>query len=100
LIAANEVKRNCVRVTEREEKVRNINCEPINKNRIEGVAEQDERAVDREATPISRAARCEPACRVVRQGAQSIMAVPYADYNVIYCHIISSNLGAIPRQNS
>jgi hypothetical protein len=39
LITANEVKRNCVRVTERGEEAWSINCEPMNKNLIEGAAE-------------------------------------------------------------
>ena len=52
LITANEVKRNCVRVTERGEEAWSINCEPMDKNRIEGVAEQGERAGNREALVI------------------------------------------------
>ena len=52
LITANEVKRNCVRVTERGEEAWSVICEPMNKNRIEGAAEQGERANDREALVI------------------------------------------------
>ena len=44
LITANEVKRNCVRVTERGEEAWIVICEPMNKNRIEGAAKQGERA--------------------------------------------------------
>jgi hypothetical protein len=44
LITANEVKRNCVRVTERGKEAWSISCEPMDKNRIEGAAEQGERA--------------------------------------------------------
>jgi hypothetical protein len=44
LITANEVKRNCVRATERGEEAWSENCEPMDKNRIEGGAEQGERA--------------------------------------------------------
>jgi hypothetical protein len=44
LATVNEVKRNCVRVTERGEEAWSINREPMDKNRIEGAAEQGERA--------------------------------------------------------
>src|SRR3546814_11189751 len=44
LITANEAKRNCVRVTGRGKEAWSISCEPMNKNRIEGAAEQGERA--------------------------------------------------------
>jgi len=40
---ANEVKRNCIRATECGKDAWSVNREPINKNRIEGVAEQGER---------------------------------------------------------
>ena len=52
LITANEVKRNCARVTERGEEAWSVSCEPMDKNRIEGAAEQGERARDREALVI------------------------------------------------
>ena len=52
LITANEVKRNCVRVTERGEEAWSVSCEPMDKNRIEGVAKQGERAWNREALVI------------------------------------------------
>jgi putative FmdB family regulatory protein len=52
LITANEVKRNCVRATERGKEAWSISCEPMNKNRIEGAAEQGERAMNREALVI------------------------------------------------
>ena len=52
LITANEVKRNCMRVTECVEEAWSINCEPMDKNRIEGAAEQGERARDREVLVI------------------------------------------------
>lgn len=94
------MKRNCIRVIEREEEARNINCEPINKNRIEGVAEQSERAIDRRSDPNSPSGPVRTRMSGGVAGAQSIMAVPYADYNVTYCHVASSNLDAIPRQNS
>jgi hypothetical protein len=45
LITANEVKRNCVRATERGKEAWIVICEPMNKNRIEGAAEQGERAM-------------------------------------------------------
>jgi hypothetical protein len=41
---ANEVKRNGGRVTDRWEEAWIVNREPMNKNRIEGAAEQGERA--------------------------------------------------------
>ena len=52
LITASEAKRNCRRVTECGEEAWSISCEPMNKNRIEGAAEQGERAKDREALVI------------------------------------------------
>ncbi|WP_210416990.1 hypothetical protein [Brenneria corticis] len=45
----NEVKRKCVRATERAEEAWSVNREPMDKNRIEGVAEQGERAINRKA---------------------------------------------------
>jgi hypothetical protein len=59
LITANEVKRNCTRVTGCGKEARSINCEPMNKNRIEGAAEQGERAKNREALVIkAKRRRC------------------------------------------
>lgn len=52
LITANEVKRNCVRATERGKEAWIVICEPMDKNRIEGAAEQGERAHNREALVI------------------------------------------------
>jgi len=52
LITANEVKRNCARVTERGEEAWSVNREPMDKNHIEGTAEQGERASRREALVI------------------------------------------------
>jgi hypothetical protein len=52
LITANEVKRNCMRVTECGKEAWIINHEPRNTNRILGVASQGERAFDREALVI------------------------------------------------
>ncbi len=52
LITASEAKRNCARVTERGKEAWSISCEPMNKNRIEGSAEQGERARNREALVI------------------------------------------------
>jgi len=42
LVTAREVKRNCMRATECGKEAWSINREPMNKNRIEGVAEQGE----------------------------------------------------------
>ena len=44
-----KVKRNCARVTERGKEAWSINREPMNKNRIEGVAKQGEWAMNHEA---------------------------------------------------
>ena len=49
MIIANEVKRNCMRVTECRKEAWIVNCEPMDKNRIEGAAKQGERARNREA---------------------------------------------------
>jgi hypothetical protein len=49
LVTASEAKRNCERETDRGEEAWNVNREPMNKNRIEGVAQQGERAMNREA---------------------------------------------------
>ena len=42
LVTVSKVKRNCARATERGKEARSVNREPMNKNRIEGVAEQGE----------------------------------------------------------
>ena len=52
LTTANEVKRNCARVTERGEEAWSVNREPMDKNRIRGGAEQGERARNREALVV------------------------------------------------
>jgi hypothetical protein len=44
LVTVSKAKRNCVRATERGKEAWNINREPMNKNRIEGVAKQGEQA--------------------------------------------------------
>ena len=44
LVTVSKVKRNCVRVTERGKEAWSVNREPMNKNRIEGVARQGEQA--------------------------------------------------------
>jgi hypothetical protein len=64
LITANEVKRNCVRATERGEEAWIVICEPMDKNRIEGAAEQGERARDREALVIKAKWRKSGGCAV------------------------------------
>ena len=59
LITASEAKRNCVRATERGKEAQSINREPMNKNRIEGAAEQGEGAIDHEALVIkAKRRRC------------------------------------------
>ena len=45
----NEVKRNCMRVTECGKEAWSVNCEPMDKNRIGGDTEQSERAIVRKA---------------------------------------------------
>ena len=52
LATARQVKRNCVRVTERGEEAWSETREPMDKNRIEGGAEQGEQAKDCEALVI------------------------------------------------
>ena len=52
LITTNEVKRNCMRVTECGEEAWSVNREPMNKNCIEGAAEQGEWARNHEALVI------------------------------------------------
>ena len=64
LITANEVKRNCVRVTDRGEEAWIVICEPMDKNRIEGVTEQGERAEFREALVIKAKWRKSGGCAV------------------------------------
>ena len=64
LATANEVKRNCGRVTDRGEEAWSVNREPMNKNRIEGVAEQGERAKNREALVAKAKRRRSGGCAV------------------------------------
>ena len=64
LITANEAKRNCMRATECGEEAWSISCEPMDKNRIEGVAEQGERATNREALVIKARGRRSGGCAV------------------------------------
>jgi hypothetical protein len=52
LITANEAKRNCMRATKCGKEAWSINCESMNKNRIEGAAKQGERAINRKALVI------------------------------------------------
>ena len=49
LTMTNEVKRNCTRVTDCGKEAWSMNHEPMDKNRIEGTAEQGERANNRKA---------------------------------------------------
>ena len=44
LITTSEVKRNCMRVTECGKEAWSVNCEPMDKNRIEGDKQQGEQA--------------------------------------------------------
>ncbi len=52
LTTVSEVKRNCGRVTDRGKEARSINHDPMDKNCIEGVADQGERAMNREALVV------------------------------------------------
>ena len=56
------MKHNCVRATERGEEVWIVICEPMNKNRIEGAAEQGKRARNREALVIKAKRRRSGGC--------------------------------------
>lgn len=59
LVTVSKVKRNCVRATERGKEAWSVNREPMNKNRIEGVAKQGERAIYRKALVTkARRRRC------------------------------------------
>lgn len=49
LVTVSEAKRNCERATDRGKEAWSVNREPMNKNRIEGVAKQGERARNRKA---------------------------------------------------
>ncbi len=49
LTKTSEAKRNCTRVTECGKEAWNVNHEPMDKNHIEGVADQGERARNRKA---------------------------------------------------
>ena len=49
LVTVSKVKRTCMRVTECGEEAWSVNREPMNKNRIEGAAEQGEWAIYHEA---------------------------------------------------
>ena len=64
LITASEVKRNCMRVTECGKEAWIVSCEPMDKNRIEGAAEQGVRAQDREALVIKAKWRKSGGCAV------------------------------------
>ena len=64
LITANEAKRNCMRVTECGKEAWSINCEPMNKNRIEGATKQGERAMNRKALVIKAKWRKSGGCAV------------------------------------
>ena len=52
LATASEAKRNCGRVTDRGEEAWSGICEPMNKNRIRGGADQGELARDSEALVV------------------------------------------------
>jgi len=64
LATANEVKRNRGRVTDRGEEAWSVNREPMNKNRIQGAAEQGERAKTREALVAKAKRRRSGGCAV------------------------------------
>ena len=64
LITTNEVKRNCVRATDRGKEAWSVSRELMDKNRIEGDAEQGERAKDRKALVIKARWRKSGGCAV------------------------------------
>ena len=64
LITTNEVKRNCVRVTDRGKEAWSVSREPMDKNRIEGDAEQGEWAKDHKALVIKARWRKSGGCAV------------------------------------
>ncbi len=64
LITASEVKRSCVRATGRGKEAWSISCEPMDENRVEGAAEQGERAMSREALVIKAKRRKPGGCAV------------------------------------
>ena len=64
LITTNEVKRNCVRATDRGKEAWSVSRDPMDKNRIEGDAEQGERAKDRKALVIKARWRKSGGCAV------------------------------------
>ena len=49
LVTVSEAKRNCMRATERGKEAWSVNHEPMDRNQIEGGAEQGERANNRKA---------------------------------------------------
>ena len=66
LVMASEAKRNCARATERGEEAWSVNRGPMNKNRIEGAAEQGERARNREAL-VTKAERRRSGGRAMKE---------------------------------
>lgn len=62
LITANEGKRKCVKVIERGEEAWIVICEPMDKHKIEGAAEQCERARYRKALVIKAKSRKSCGC--------------------------------------
>ena len=64
LITTSEAKRNCTRATECGKEAWSINCEPMDKNRIEGAARQGERARNRKALVIKAKRRKSGGCAV------------------------------------
>lgn len=62
LITANEVNRSCVRATERGGEAWSVKGGPMDKSRIEGAAEQGERATNREAVVIKAKRRKSGGC--------------------------------------
>lgn len=65
-VTANEVERNCMGATERGEEAWSVNRASMDKNRIEGAAEQGERAKNREAL-VTRAKRCRCGGRAMKE---------------------------------
>ena len=71
LVTVSKVKRNCVRVTERGKEAWSVNRELMHKNRIEGAAEQGERARYRETLGPQAGRASWWACETCKRSGQT-----------------------------
>lgn len=81
LVTANEVKRNCMRVTKCGKEARSINCEPMDKNPIEGAAKQGERARNRKALVIKARRRKWGGCAMKVQVLQPLIDPSFSEHS-------------------